>query len=106
MSQSDNYQPVCLNTDVRVRTRLVLAGQQIPELTAITQSRSLPAGYVFGAKLILVLTEGASFNTITRQRHTSAPRSFAGEGLLVNGVEGLIPAIRVRGAPCCPPPCA
>ena len=33
-------------------------------LIAIAQLRSLPAGYVFRAKLILMLAEGASFRTI------------------------------------------
>src|SRR6266478_2712371 len=43
------------------------------ELTSIAQSRSLPAGYVFRAKLVLLLAEGASFNTIKRRLQTSAP---------------------------------
>jgi transposase-like protein len=41
--------------------------------SSIVQSRTLPAGYVFRAKLILMLTEGASFNTIKRMLQTSAP---------------------------------
>ncbi len=43
------------------------------ELNSSAQSRSLPAGYVFRAKLILMLAEGASFNTIKRRLQTSAP---------------------------------
>ena len=43
------------------------------ELSSIAQSRSLPAGYVFRARLILMLAEGASFSTIKRQLRTTAP---------------------------------
>jgi hypothetical protein len=43
---------------------LILNAPQQDELVAISQSRSLPAGYVFRAKLILMLAEGASFRTI------------------------------------------
>jgi transposase len=46
---------------------------QRSELTSIAQSRSLPAGYIFRAKLILMLAEGISFNTIKRRLQTSAP---------------------------------
>jgi hypothetical protein len=35
---------------------------------SIAQSRSLPEGYVFCAKLTLMLAEGVSFNTIKRRR--------------------------------------
>jgi transposase len=44
-----------------------------PELNSIAQSRSLPAGYVFRARLILLLSEGASFSAIKRQLRTTAP---------------------------------
>src|SRR5262252_888027 len=50
-----------------------LTTDQRSELNTIAQSRSLPAGYVFRAKLILMLAEGASFNTIKRRLQTSAP---------------------------------
>jgi hypothetical protein len=43
---------------------LVLNAEQQLELSRIAQSRSLPAGYVFRARLILMLAEGASFSTI------------------------------------------
>jgi hypothetical protein len=39
---------------------VVLSEDQHLELSRIAQSRSLPAGYVFCAKLILMLAEGAS----------------------------------------------
>jgi hypothetical protein len=38
---------------------LILNAPQQDELVAISQSRSPPAGYVFRAKLILMLAEGA-----------------------------------------------
>jgi hypothetical protein len=37
--------------------RLALTDFQHVELTDVSQSRSLPAGYVFGSKLILMLAE-------------------------------------------------
>ena len=43
---------------------LWLTEQQHADLSGIAQSRSLPAAYVFRAKLILLLAEGASFNAI------------------------------------------
>ena len=39
-----------------------LTTNQRLELSSIAQSRSLPAGYVFRAKLILLLAEGACFS--------------------------------------------
>jgi hypothetical protein len=50
-----------------------LTSNQRSELSSIAQSRTLPASYVFRAKLILMLAEGASFNTIKRMLQTSAP---------------------------------
>jgi len=50
-----------------------LTPQQHSDLSSIAQSRSLAAGYVFRAKLILMLNEGASFNAIKRQLQTTAP---------------------------------
>jgi hypothetical protein len=41
-----------------------LTSNQRSELSSVAQSRSLPAGYVFRAKLLLMLADGASFNTI------------------------------------------
>jgi transposase len=54
------------------RQGVSLASDRHSELSSIAQSRSLPAGYVFRAKLILMLAEGASFNTIKRRLQTSA----------------------------------
>jgi len=50
-----------------------LTSDQRSELRGIPQSRSLPAGYVFRAQLILMLAEGASLNTIKRRLRTNAP---------------------------------
>lgn len=54
-------------------SEVLLTRQQHSDLSSIAQSRSLPAGYVFRAKLILMLAEGASFNSIKRQLQTTAP---------------------------------
>src|SRR3984893_10547252 len=54
-------------------SEVLLTRQQHSDLSNIAQSRSLPAGYVFRAKLILMLAEGASFNAIKRQLQTTAP---------------------------------
>ena len=54
-------------------SEIVLTSQQHSDLSSIAQSRSLPAGYVFRAKLILMLAEGASFNTVKRQLQTTVP---------------------------------
>src|ERR1700686_498980 len=53
--------------------QILLNQQQHADLSHIAQSRALPAGFVFRAKLILMLAEGASFNTIKRQLQTTAP---------------------------------
>ena len=56
---------------------VVLNEEQRIELSSIAQSRSLPAGYVFRARLILMLAEGASFSTI-RQRLGRQAANFPG----------------------------
>src|SRR6266849_6147378 len=69
---------------------IVLTSEQRAELSSIAQSRSLPAGYVFRAKLILMLAEGASFNTIKRQLQTSAPTIIRWkQRFLQSGMDGL-----------------
>ena len=52
---------------------VVLSNDQRSELSSIAKSRSLPAGYVFRARLILMLADSASFSTIKQQLHTTAP---------------------------------
>jgi transposase len=50
----------------------------------------LPAGYVFCARLILMLAEGASFNTIKRRLQTSAPTIIRWkQRFLQSGLDGL-----------------
>src|ERR1700681_2061879 len=90
-------------------SEIVLTPQQHSDLSSVAQSRSLPAGYVFRAKLILMLAEGASFNIIKRQLQTTAPtiirwkRRFLDHGL--DGMDTshpgqkpsvLTPALRAR----------
>jgi hypothetical protein len=52
---------------------IMLSGDQQLELSRIAQSRSLPAGYVFRSRLILLLAEGASFSAIKQRLGTTAP---------------------------------
>src|ERR1700752_75405 len=67
-----------------------LTSNQRSELNSIAQSRTLPAGYVFRAKLILMLAEGASFNTIKRRLQTSAPTIIRWkQRFLETGLDGL-----------------
>jgi len=50
-----------------------LTDEQQEHLSAWAQSRTLPAGEVFKARLILALGEGQSYTTITQTLRTSAP---------------------------------
>jgi transposase len=69
---------------------VLLSKEQRVELSSIAQSRSLPAGYVFRARLILMLAEGASFNTIKRQLRTTAPTISRWKArFLDSGMDGL-----------------
>src|ERR1700761_3433638 len=69
---------------------LVLSGEQQLELSRIAQSRSLPAGYVFRARLILMLAEGASFSTIKQALGTTAPTIIRWkQRFLAAGLDGL-----------------
>jgi hypothetical protein len=75
---------------VAVLTDLILADSQRDELTAISQSRSLPAGYVFRARLILMLAEGLSCATIQRQLQTTAPTIIRWKArFIAQGIDGL-----------------
>src|ERR1700687_1951015 len=56
-----------------IGSEILLTKQQHSDLSSIAQSRALPAGYVFRAKLILMLAEGSSFNAIKRHLQTTAP---------------------------------
>src|ERR1700691_3455231 len=69
---------------------VLLTRQQHSDLSTIAQSRSLPAGYVFRAKLILMLAEGVSFNAIKRQLQTTAPTIIRWkQRFRQSGLEGL-----------------
>ena len=69
---------------------VVLSDSQQLELSRITQSRSLPAGYVFRARLILMLAEGASFSTIKQQLRTTAPTIIRWkQRFRASGIDGL-----------------
>src|SRR6202521_5726328 len=71
-------------------SKLLLTEDQQSELSAISLSRSLPAGYVFRAKLILMLAEGASFNTIKQRLQTTAPTIIRWkQRFLAAGLDGL-----------------
>src|SRR6202030_325888 len=71
-------------------SEMSLSSNQRSELSSIAQSRSLPAGYVFRAKLILMLAQGASFNTIKRRLQTSAPTIIRWkQRFLETGLDGL-----------------
>ena len=52
---------------------LILSTLERDELTKWAQSRSLPAGDVFRARLILALADGFSYREIEKQLHTSSP---------------------------------
>src|SRR5215475_15850283 len=69
---------------------VTLTTGQGAELNSIARSRSLPAGYVFRAKLILMLAEGASFSTVKRRLQTSAPTIIRWkQRFLESGLDGL-----------------
>jgi transposase len=69
---------------------VVLSEEQQLELSRIAQSRSLPAGYVFRARLILMLAEEASFSTIKQRLGTTAPTIIRWKNRFVAaGLEGL-----------------
>ena len=76
--------------DVATRASLPLTEAQRTELTEISQSRSLPAGYVFRAKLILMLADGCSFNTIKKRLQTTAPTIIRWKARFqAQGIDGL-----------------
>jgi transposase len=69
---------------------VVLNKEQRIELSSIAQSRSLPAGYVFRARLILMLAEGAPYSTIKQQLRTTAPTISRWKvRFLRSGIDGL-----------------
>jgi|SRR5579863_4869519 len=71
-------------------TEVLLSEEQSKELSSIAQSRSLPAGYVFRARLILMLAEGATFSMIQKQLRTTAPTIIRWKARFLRlGMDGL-----------------
>jgi transposase len=71
-------------------SEILLTQQQHSDLSCIAQSRSLPAGYVFRAKLVLMLADGASFKAIKHQLQTTAPTIIRWkQRFRQRGLEGL-----------------
>ena len=71
---------------------VVLSEDQQLELSRSAQSRSLPAGYVFRARLILMLAQGASFEEMydkERLRITPPTISRWKQRFLASGMDGL-----------------
>jgi hypothetical protein len=52
---------------------VLLSEQQRCDLNEIAQSRSLPASFVFRAKLILMLAEGLAYSVIQGRLQTTQP---------------------------------
>ena len=77
-------------TVVRIARTIQLSEEQKRELSRIAQSRALPAGYVFRAKLILMLSTGATF-TMIRERLGTTKRTIIRwkERFLAGGIDGL-----------------
>ena len=59
-------------------SEILLTQQQHSDLSSIAQSRSLPAGYVFRAKLILMLAKARPSTPSSDSSRPRRPPSFAG----------------------------
>jgi transposase len=81
---------------------IVLTSYQKEHLTKFAQSRTLPAGDVFKARLILALADGQSYETIQVKLCTSAPtiarwkKRFEQDGLA--GLDGRHKGSKIRAA--------
>ncbi len=76
----------------RYRELLVLTPEQREELGRWAQSRTLPAGDVFRARLILALADGVSYRQIKETLQTTAPTiSRWKQRFEQHGIEGLEP---------------
>jgi len=70
---------------------ITLMTEERVELEQMTQSRTLPAGDVFRARLILMLAEGVPYRTIQERLDTTAPTiSRWKERFLQQRMAGLI----------------
>lgn len=71
-------------------TEVLLSEEPSKKLSSIAQSRTMPAGYVFCARLILMLAEGATFSMIQKQLRTTAPTIVRWKARFLQlGMEGL-----------------
>lgn len=78
-----------VQTDV-ISDAIVLSEAEKVELSRITQSRSVPAGYVFRARLILMLAEDVSYSLIKLRLKSKAPTiSRWKQRFLTEGLDGL-----------------
>jgi len=69
---------------------VLLSEDQRRELSRISVSRCLPAGYAFRARLILMLADGAAWNSIKVRLGTTAPTiSRWKQRFLTSGIDGL-----------------
>ena len=69
-----------------------ITDEQRSELSRWAQSRTLPAGDVFRARLILALAKGESYRQITASLHTTAPTiSRWKQRFEQDGIDGLDP---------------
>lgn len=66
---------------VRIATTIQLNEQQKRELNSIAQSRALSAGYVFRAKVILLLAEGRVGSELSRPEALSAHANYADQNI-------------------------
>lgn len=72
--------------------RLQVTEEQRAELTRWAQSRTLPAGDVFRARLILALADGKSYTQIETELNTSRPTIARWKGRFEQaGIDGLEP---------------
>ena len=81
----------------RYRELISLTGEQREELTGWSHSRTLPAGDVFRARLILALADGLTYEAIKQRLHTTARTiSRWKQRFEEAGIDGLEP--RHRGS--------
>src|SRR5437879_13542767 len=81
------------------RKLLPVTDEQRVELAKWAQSRTLPAGDVFRARLLLALADGATYVEIMRSLRTTAPTISRWKGRFEqDGIAGLDP--RQAGCPC------
>lgn len=71
--------------------RLSLSEEEQEELRRMSVSRLLPAGDVFGARLILMLADGCSYMEVQERLHTTAPTISKWRKRFLDGrIDGLL----------------